>query len=372
MKPAFFYATGTAFLLNIMTPFTGSLLSLDVGMRFRLGNQIIGGKPVDTFATVNGINGRSASWDLMPASDPFASLLDPDLWDQRTTITYPASALTMRESILYGRDQMIQKILKLPAGQKFALGGYSQGAGVCAATFMAGLKTGTTGPLESRRADFLGYCGFGNPRRQLGHRGAAGQFGTWSGSWYDDTVDTGSGGCFPTTGDLALLTGCPDNWVEFTAPFDPISSNGTNAVEQTWRSGIEIYLGTNPAFFAQEVLNLDIVDDMAAVFEVYLGSAYGRNAGPNKLIDGAGMKFDFPGGGHTTYPFLGPADSSGVIPSVTETVDGVTYRGPSGDTCYQAAIRFLDDLAKPYQVAPIVLPDAGSVGWSTTLVPPAA
>lgn len=372
MRPCFFYAAGTAYYVKIMDPIFGELLSFDIANAWRIGGVPIGPPPDAKTGTILGVNGRNASWTLEPAGDPFPTMLDPDLWEKRVIIPYPAAFAGIGQSINYGRDRIIEQVLKLKPGQGWALGGYSQGAAVCASVWMSGVKPGTSGPLESRAADFLGYVGFGSPRRQINHRGAAGEFGTWSGSWYDQDVHTGCGGSFPDDGPWARLSGCPDEWVEFTAPKDVFSSHGSSTVEQNWTAAQDILLGSiRPDEFLTLITAGGLKPVLDTVGEILGGGGYGATE-MNYFIDGAGVKFPFPGGGHVTYPVLPPPDVDGVIPTVTETVDGITYRGPAGKTCYQLAIEFMDNLARPFQVAPIVLPPSAAGGWSTTLVPPAA
>jgi hypothetical protein len=48
-----------------------------------------------------------------------------------------------------------------------------------------------------------------------------------------------------------------------------------------------------------------------------------------------------------------------------------SYLRPDGDTAYQLALKWLNDKAKSYATAPLVIPSTGQVGWSTKLVPPA-
>lgn len=380
MKPAFFYAAGTAYFVHMMAPVLEglSLLSLDLDQQLRIGGILVGDPLPAKTGTVLGVNGRNASWTLAPAGDPFPSMLDPELWDRREIIAYPASFLHIGASIDYGCARMIEKVQSLKPGQHWACGGYSQGAAVCSALWNNyGLKPGTSGPLAAYRDRWLGFVGFGNPARQIDHRGAAGEFGTWSGSWYDPDVHTGCGGAFPATGPHRRLTGCPDEWVDFAAPLDIFTAHGSSTVETNWTNGIDFALGSlDPG----ELINLIVTNSLGGVVETAMrlfgfngGDGYGAT-GDNYFVDGAGMKFPFPGGGHTTYPMLPPPDTDGVIPTIPVLGDDgiTTYHAPDGPTCYQLAIEFMDGLAKPFQVAPIVLPPSAAGGWSTTLVPPAA
>lgn len=373
-RASFFYCVGTGYLFNFMSPFTGSLWSVDLGGRMRVFNQIVAGSPVYDKGTVAGLNGQTYTWEVTPSGDPFPSMLDPQLWDDRVTVDYPAPFAGMGLSINYGATRMVEKIDALPMGKKFAIGGYSQGAAVASAVYLAGLKPGTTGPLESRRDDFLGAVCFGNPRRQVNHRGAGGQFGTWSGSWWDLSVHTGSGGAFPDNGEFARLTGCEDKWVEFVAPGDIFAANGTSQTENRWTTAISFFLGSlSPQVLVQAIFDQELDDIVSVAFQKAMGSVGGAM---NYLIDAAGMLFQIGGNGHTTLPFLGPPDVNGVLPAVTQVVNNTLYRGAVGDTCYQLGLKFLNGLAAEHQAAPILLPSqpttTANAGWSTTLVPPAA
>lgn len=381
MKPAFFYSGGTAYLTNLMLPvFKGlDIFSLTIDGQFRIGGVLLTTPPPAKTGMVRGATPeRNAPWTLEPAADPFPTMLDPDLWERRETISYPAAFLHIGACINYGRDRMIEKILALKPGQKWAMGGYSQGAAVCGAVWKSGVKPGTTGPLESRAADYLGTVTFGSPVRQIDHRGAGGEFGTWSGSWFDTDIHTGCGGAFPASGsEHTKLTDCPDEWVDFTAPGDVFSSHGNSTTEQNWTQAIDFALGSlDPAEFATAVFNNSLAGSVEVAARMLIADKVGLDPyealANNFFVDANGMCFDFPGGGHTTYPMLPPPDDEGVIPTIeVEGDDGFTYYAPDGKTCYQLAIEFMDNLAKPFQTAPIVLPPSAAGGWSTTLIPPA-
>lgn len=378
MKPAFFYAAGTAYLANMMIPLLEGLevFSASLDGQFRVGGVVLASPPPAKTGTVLGVNGRNASWTLEPSGDPFPSMLDPELWDRREIIRYPAAFLHIGACINYGRDRMVEKILSLKPGQKFGLGGYSQGAAVCGAVFRE-MQSG--GSLESKADDWLGTVTFGSPVRQIGHRGAGGEFGTWSGSWFNPEITTGCGGAFPASGGSHnLLTGCPDEWVDFTNPGDVFSSHGSSTTEQNWTQAIDFALGSlDPIEFATAILTNTLGPTVEVAARMLFADKVGLDPfealGNNYFVDAAGMCFPFPGGGHTTYPMLPPCDEDGVIPVIeVDGGDGFTYHAPDGPTCYQLAIGFMDSLAKPFQVAPIVLPPNAAGGWSTTIVPPAA
>lgn len=373
-RASFFYAHGTSWLVKLMNPFVNStLLSVNVSPNFeidlRFGDSVQSGGVKSTIA---GLNGKTYEWNLNPTMDPFPSMLDEELWDERVMINYPAAIVGGGASIDYGRDIMIDKISKLPSGKKFAIGGFSQGAAVASSVYLSGLKPGTTGPLQFKQADFLGAVNFGNPRRQVNHRGAGGQFGTFSGSWYDPDADLGAGGCFPDSGPYARLTNCEDKWVEFVAPSEPITGNGTTLIETKWQALSGFFLGSIdiPSFLAQ------IDNDIAGALQiaqqlVFGGDGFGRVL-KNFFVDAAGQLRDVGGGGHTHYAIYPPPDASGNIATTSQQVNGVTYYTPVGDTMYQLALKFLNGLARDTQAAPIVVPPTTTAGWSTTLVPPAA
>ncbi len=385
MKASFFYCHGTNYLYNFMTPFTdseffnlmsplaqASLLSIDNDMFFRVGNQLISGRPL-VEAAIPGLNGEKYMWNMTPADDPFPRMLDPNLWDDRVMVPYPAVIFPGNASIEYGRASMVSKISALTRGKKFAIGGFSQGAAVASSVYLSGLKPGTTGPLESRRADFLGAVTFGNPRRQVNHRGAGGQFGTWSGSWWDDNVEMGAGGCFPDSGPQKRLTGCEDKWVDFVAPGEVITGNGTSEKELEWQFLSSIMIASiDPAEAIKWVIKSGIEGLIDTVSQMMSGGAYGR-VGRNYFIDADGNPRDVGGGGHTAYGIWGLPNSSGVIPTTDTVIGGQTYRAPVGQTMYQVALEWLNDQAAEYTNDPLVIPPPNipTPGWSTTVYPPA-
>ncbi len=369
MKASFFYAIGTSYILNIMTPGFGSIVSLDNDQILRFGNSIINPREL-AHSSIRGLNGETFMWDMTPISDPFRLMLDPELWDQREMVEYPAVVFPGSISIGYGRSSLMAKIMSLPRGKKFAIGGYSQGAAVCSTVYEAGLKPGTGGPLESRRDDFLGAVCFGNPRRQVNHRGASGAFGTWSGSWIDHTITSGSGGAFPDGGPLGRLTGCEQKWVEFTAPRELASAIGNSEADELLRFAGGIFLGTPDVFsFLKNVLKDGVVDVMQAVNDLVAGK---NGQLPNYFIDANGNPRDVGGAGHTTYSIFPPPNSGGVHPTTTTVIGDKTYHTAVGQTAYQLGAQWLNDQAELYVDDPVIAPPPPVVnyGWSTTLSPP--
>lgn len=339
-KVAFLYTIGTTYLTTQMAK-AADLVPTVPGS----GNQ----------ALVAGLNGATAVWGGGPPADPFPSLLDPNIFDAKK-VFYPAAGLGMGASIDAGIQNVINEINNLPAGQKFCLGGYSQGAAVMSGVYNE-LRSGS---LTSRNTDMIGATMFGNPRRQVNYRGSVG--GTWSGGFNVANSTTGGHGSFPATGPYARLSSCEAaRWIEFAAPADIFSSvvtSGGNLIEQNlgndWVAGNNIFLGSaSLAQWAQYLLAGGAIAISSAI-----AIAVGNVA--QTMTDAAGTVFSWLGGnGHTTYPFVAPVGNP----------DGAL-------TAYQIALKFLTAKANEYATAPILLPtqptSTTSAGWSTTLIPPAA
>lgn len=329
-KIAFFYCVGTSYLFNWM------------GKGFNLDLPFIP-KPVNQ-AVVAGLNGKTAVTDGSPQQDPFPSFLNSEIW-QAEKIDYDPSMFPMNYTLGNGVAKVIARINALPIGQKFAIGGYSQGAAVISSVYNE-LRSGS---LTARYNDFLGGVCFGNPRRQINYRGAVG--GSWSGSYNTAGSNTGGHGSFPTTGTYARLTNCdPNNWLEFAAPGDIFTSVGDTIVDQNWVTGNGFVSTLGPAEFVNALAGLPFVlaDSLATM-------NFGNTA--LTLTDAAGTVFNWLGGnGHTVYPFSPPEGNP----------DGTL-------TSYQIALKWLEAKAAAYAVAPVIIPPTSStVGWSTTLLPPAA
>jgi hypothetical protein len=292
-KVHFFYAHGTAYLLNI----------LEVGFAVDLGlNQ-----PASNSALVGGRNGQTARWSGGPQNDPFPSLLDPNVWDV-TKLLYPALQFPMGDSIDYGVNLLINSINNLPAGKKFCLGGFSQGAAVTSGAYLAGLKPGTSGALEGRRNDFLGAVNFGNPRRAVNHRGAVG--GTWSGSWNVNASTTGGHGSFPATGPYARLSNCESKWVEFAHTNDIFASvdESANALGANWVTGNGIFLTLGKGGLLNYLFGGGGLSSVISAANSAINLAGVKVSMP----DAAGLIISWLGGnGHTAYPFLPPIGTTG-------------------------------------------------------------
>lgn len=329
-KIAFFYLHGTDPLFAQLAAFVGQVFNQP-----RLG-----------LLTVPGLNDLTATWpDGNAKNDAFTNLLDPEIFEAKK-VPYPALGFPMSLSIDLGVQNVVQAITDLKSGQKFMLGGYSQGAAAMSTVYNR-LRPG--GDLHSTYGDrFVGGVMFGNPRRQVDYRGPVG--GTYSGSWNTPGSTSGGHGSFPTTGPYARLSGCElSRWVEFTAVGDIFSSTGDTPRELNWTGANASWLSLSN--LSSIVNAFTLPEDIAAAFNV---------AGVvNTFTDAVGRVFDFPGGGHTTYPWQPPPGDP-----------------DNGLTSYQIAIKWLVSKATELAVAPILLPSQpttpANAGWSTTLVPPAA
>lgn len=407
-KITFFYCTGTAYSLSILNN------ALKVG----LGGQIFWGDPSvnpDKLAQVTsyvaGLDGKTYPWDGSVFNDPFPFMLDTAVWEA-VRVPYADAGFTvlsngqllggMGASIDDGVSKVMAKIIALPPGAPFAIGGYSQGAAVMSSIY----NEIRSGSLMSRASSFLGGVMFGNPRRQVNHRGEVG--GTWSGAWDVPGSTSGGHGSFPATGPWARLSGCDGTkWIEFAAPDDIITSTGDSSTGSFWTQGNDIMLSLLfSQFFGQTALEAvlqTLVPGYTSQIISAIQAAFGVGGALNYLIDAAGTMGALSGAGHVIYPVLPPPDSNGNFSTIDETITvnyttsaaptssvvganprtgrlkgGVgptsithTYRKANGDTCYQIALKWLNSKAASYATAPLVLPSTGSVGWSTTLVPPA-
>ena len=302
-------------------------------------------QPRTGLLTVPGLNGITATWlDGAPRNDCFPNLLDPNIFDAKK-VGYPALGIPMGVSLGIGVANLVKAINDLPKGQRFMIGGYSQGA-AAASSVETMLRPG--GSLSAKASLYLGGCVFGNPRRQGGnYRGEVG--GTWSGSWDDPGSTTGGHGSFPTTGPYPRLTNCnPTKWVEFTEYGDIFSSTGDTATGLGWTNG-------NAAFI--EFLNIPAV--LAALISLPAVKAAADYGGlVTEFTDFVGKVFGIGGNGHAAYPWRPPPGNP-----------------DSGLTSYQIADKWLTGKANAYAVAPILLPEspisASTAGWTTTLIPPA-
>lgn len=407
-KIPFFHCTGTSYGFSL---FDGAISAASAASgRWFWGDPSVNPTQGTGGNLVAGLGGKNYSWDGEVFNDPFPFMLNPDVWEP-IRVVYPAANATflsggtlvggMGASIDAGISKVIARINALPLGTPFALGGYSQGAAVMSGVYNE-LRSGS---LTSRFPSFIGGTMFGNPRRQVNHRGEVG--GTWSGAWDDPGSNSGGHGSFPATGPWARLSGCDGTkWIEFTAPDDIISSTGDTPTGTRWTQGNDALLGLFQSEYTGTVLFEGVLGALFPGFVspivTAINQAFTLAGRLNFFEDVTGNIGSFPGAGHVIYPVLPPPSSSGVIPTlsrdVTTTFNATgattnragtgsrrgrtpaadsapvsitkTYLRPNGLTCYQIALTWLEAKAAAYARAPILLP-AGSVGWSTTLVPPA-
>lgn len=338
-RPVFLYANGTANMLQLW----------DIGFNLTLpGTATVDPNPPPA-VEVKGLNGKTAAWVGSPSSDPFPSLLDPDLWDSRK-IGYPAAAFPMSTSIGVGVTKMVNAINSTPRGTKFALGGYSQGAAVASRVFKIMVQDDAYG----RAGDFLGGVTFGNPDRQLNHTNP---HSSWSGAWDIPGSSTGGHGAFPAAN---RMVSAPSNWWDFVHEGEVVGATGDSAKGTTWINAAG-YVANNDLTGLANILGLldDVVADFfgivtpdAAAIKEALGVA-----SQSQVFPGAnGTSITLSGAGHVAYPFLPPTGYGG------------------SETSYQLALSYLEGLAKDVLTAPVVLPSLPSnraqAGWATYLVAP--
>lgn len=326
-RVVFFYFNGTDPLLGII----GSA----IGQAF--GQQSIG------LLTVPGLNGTTTTWlDGSPRNDPFTSLLDPNIFESYH-VTYPALAIPFALSANAGITKLTALINRLPNGQKYMIGGYSQGA-VIAGTVYSRIKSGALGTKAAN--DFLGGVCFGSPIRQTNYRGEVG--GSWSGAWDVPGSTTGGGGQFSPTGTFPRLTSCdPTNWLELADYNDVFTCTGASTRGQNWTSASNVF---------NDITNiLGLLPQIGSVL-ADVNAAFTLGGVALSYTDAAGRAFSIGGNGHAAYP----------------------WRPPPGDpdnglTSYQIAIKWLTQKAVESGAGPILMPSnptgtsSTTVGWTTTL-----
>ena len=325
-RVVFFYFNGTDPLLG--------KIGAAIGQGF--------GQPSLGLLTVPGITNTTTWLNGSPSNDPFTSLLDPNVFEA-FHVSYPALAIPFALSATAGITKLIALINRLPAGQKYMLGGYSPGA-VIAGTVYSKIKGGEGGTKAAN--DFLGGVCFGSPIRQTNYRGEVG--GTWSGAWDVPGSTTGGGGQFSPTGTFPRLTGCDGTkWIELADYDDIFTCTGNSTRGQNWTTASNIFNDITNALLVLPQLGA-IISDVNAAFT--LGSV----ALP--YTDAAGRSFNFGGNGHAAYPWRPPPGN------------------PDGNlTSYQIAIKWLTSKALQYATAPILMqssPTGGSsttAGWTTSL-----
>jgi len=340
----FFYCNGTA-----QTGLFGMLDAFGKVLNDLVAN-LTTPRSTKQYGVIQGLDGRTATWDLDPRTDPFPSMLDPNIFIAEK-IAYPAAAIPIKTSMDIGATTLVNKITSMPKGAKFMLGGYSQGAATISEVMLQITQPG--GSLYSYNSQFLGGVCYGNPRRQTNYRGEVG--GTWSGYWDDETglATSGGHGSFPTSGPYARLTGCdPTRWIEFTEVDDVFSSVGDTQLGLDWSAANGFLLNLANL---QEVINSLV--SAPALLNAFLESNE-IGAALNTYTDTLGNDFLVPGSGHTAYPLQPPPGDP-----------------DNGQTSYQIGLRWLTDKALASATAPIILPNApstpSSAGWTTTLLAPA-
>lgn len=321
--------------------------------------------PGQTFVTA-GLNGQTAIGGPK-AIGVFGQLLDPEIFEFEPVL-YPASWLGMGPSVLQGVQNVAAKITdpNRPKGQKFMLGGASQGAAVMAGIYEE-LRYGS---LTDYNQHFLGYVGFGSPRRQLNYRGSVG--GTWSGAWDIPGSTAGGHGAFPATGPLARLQNCePERWIEFVYPDDVFSGVGDSAEGQAWQTAVAAWVSMSPLEFATYLANpfvwsgavgLTVLHVFTQIFprQTVMTDALGQ-------VWNVRDQFNNPTGGPQGDPTLSGHNTQSAVP---------IGNPDNGLTCLQIGLKFALAKATEYSVSPLVLPSLPTTptaaGWSTTLLPPAA
>jgi hypothetical protein len=332
--PILYYANGTAFGSNIF------------------GNELLPFSGTTGDYQVKGVNGEYYSWTGYIPDDPFPRLLSTSLW-QYKRVPYPASGIAMAYSIKVGIDWVVSEVLKTDPGTAYSVGGYSQGACVAAGVVKETLGSGR---LASRAGDLRACVTFGNPIREVNH--------TFPGSsGYSGAVDIpgstrGGHGLFPAN---LRMQNTPSYMYDFVMPQEIITCVGDSFPDgqfiQNWVGG-----AITPALTAvPTLLGFAAFLVLAGRFAVAPASI-ARNAANlaqavvTNPITGATAFLD--GGGHVLYPFFPPPNADGTIPS-------------SGDTCYQIAARYLNqvgaaiyDEMHPTVPAPTV---KSTYQWFTTL-----
>lgn len=329
-RVAFFYLNGTDPLIARLASFVGQFIS----------------QPQLGVLKVPGYNGITTTWiNGAPSNDPFCNLLDPQVF-QATKLLYPALGIPMSVSLNIGITSMVTAINNLPRGQKFMIGGYSQGA-VAAGMVQNMLRPG--GQLSSRSSDWLGGICFGSPVRQQDYRGEVG--GTWSGTW-DNPGSSGGHGSFPTTGPFPRLNNCdPTKWIEFVDEGDIFAANGDSPTGLAWTNGCAAFVN---------LLNIPAVLNAIGSSWNGIQAAFAKGAEALTYTDAAGRVFSIGGSGHAAYPWRPPPGNP-----------------DNGLTSFQIAVKWLLSKAAASAVSPILLPSLPgfsptNAGWSTVLTPPAS
>lgn len=288
-RPSFYYATGTAYMLDLFGSGYG---------------QIGGGLTI----IVPGINGDSVTWDGAPTNDPFPWMLNQKLWDP-IKVKFADAALPMTASLAEGVKATLDLIRSRPG--KFALGGYSQGAAVMSYVLNE-LRSGT---MQSRYQDLLGMVTFGNPCREVNHLWPG---GTWSGSLDVPGSSTGGHGVFPASD---RLVNSPDLLWDFANRDEIITSVGDSPAGMDIQlvAGVVIGHGTmrDVMGWLATQFAAGLIEDIQSVIE---------------SLDGLKAAIGNGGGGHVLYP--------------TEPPPGDPQHGL---TSYQIALNHMEDIGQRWQ-----------------------
>lgn len=325
-RVVFFYFGGT----NPLVLRLAALIAFDILQLPRSGN------------FVAGLNGRTVN---SLQGDPFPALIDPNLFEVYN-VEYPALGFPMKLSILAGINKLVALINRLPAGQKFMIGGTSQGAAVAGSVMRMILQTGEQ---SHKAADFLGGVCFGSPIRQTNYRGEVG--GSWSGCWDEPTFNTGGHGCFPASGPIPRLSNCdPTRWIEFAEIDDVITSTGDSPKGQAWVSALNGFLNLTDIGAVLNAIGPSFWAVQSAI------ETFGKSL---DYVDATGVRFSSVGNGHLAY----------------------SNRPPPGDpdnglTSVQIALKWLNSKALQYATSPILMQSSPSgtssttAGWTTSLTAP--
>jgi len=313
-RPIFYWATGTNNFLNL--PVFGEIFPTTVP-----------GGPVRYIA---GLNGQSIGWDGYIPTNPFPQLLDPTLWNYEF-VQYPASTISMNLSIEAGVQYVINKITaNPPPGPPWACGGYSQG-GAVAHRLVWETKSGR---LVDYRSSLRACVTFGAPTREANHTwpGSSG----WSGAVDIPDSTTGGHGLFPQVWPFLyrMIDTDPFVW-DFAMPGDPITSVG-DSVQGILASNFTGLSLNSVINLISTLVGLPFFIDWAkqnAVIPTGVPSVVDGGKAVALITDALGNVFNLDGGGHVLYPFFPPPAANGVIPS-------------SGDTCYQIALRYLNQVGQ--------------------------
>lgn len=346
--PVLYYACGTNYIWN--TP------------------PIVIGGSVQPSIHIKGLDGKIILWEGGIPGDPFPLLLEPTLWNYER-VQYPAQGLLAGLSIEAGVDFIISRVTQTPVGTPFAVGGYSQGAGVASRIY----NECRQGRLVDRRADLRAVVTFGNVMREKGHTfpGSSGYSGAC-----DVPGDTRNGhGFFPTweSNDFfglltspfiqrfARLRNTEDLVWDFTMPNEVVSGMGSSTPESMFfQNLIGDGLRLSPLGLIASAAAAALNGVIAKIAQWGVAPpGVPQSNGNVRVVDALTGAVSYrAGGGHVMYPFYPPPNSDGSIPT-------------SGDTCYQLAAKYLNtvgarifDEQNPTVAAPT---SRAALSWFTSL-----